>query len=115
MSGGVDYLLNANVQVSVAVGLARLAPMHGGANVIAIVPEIEFDVAVCEPVPEKEHAGRPAIAPAATLKVADDNCAPEIVPVIVALTRVPSPTSMTTGPEMLLPVWVAIHDFTRTV
>jgi len=97
-------LISENVQVSVDVGLARSAPTHGGANVIAIVPEIEVEVAVCEPVPENEQAGSSLMAPAATLKVAVDNCAPEIVPVIVALTRVFSPTSMTTGPEMLVPV-----------
>ena len=98
-----------------AVGLARSGPTHGGANVIIIVPVIELVDAVCEPVPENEHAGRPLIAPTATLKLADDNWVPETVPVIVALTRSPPPTSMTTGPEMLLPFWVAIHDLTGIV
>jgi hypothetical protein len=82
---------------------------------MSIVPAMEFADAVCVPVPENEHAGSSLIAPAARLKVADDNCAPETVPVIDALTRLPPPMSMTTGPEMLPPVWVAIHDLTGIV
>jgi hypothetical protein len=96
--------------VSVASGLARSGPTQGAANVITIVPEIELAVTVCVPVPENEHAARPVRAPTATVKVACDSCAPETVPVIVALTSEPPPWSNTTGPETLEPVCVAIQD-----
>ena len=102
--------MSEKVQVSVANGLARSGPTQGAANVITIVPEIEFAVTACVPVPEKEHAVSPWRAPSATVKVADDICAPETEPEIVALTNGPPPWSNSTGPETFAPVCVAIHD-----
>jgi len=82
---------------------------------MAALPLIEDAVAAKVPVPENEHVGNSLMLPAGTLNVADRSSAPEIVPVKTALTRTPSPTSTTTGPEMLAPFCVAIHDVSRNV
>jgi len=105
--------VSVNVQVPVAVVLIPERPTQGaalGAMTIARGPDTEVAVAAKVPVPETEHVGKSGMLPAATVKVVEVSCAPETVPVMVALIIRPSPTSMRMGPETLAPLWVAVQE-----
>jgi hypothetical protein len=109
-----SYFVNTTAHVSVAVRLAESGPTQGVANTMANDPEIEEAVMPCVPLPEKEQVGRPRMAPADTVIVIAVSCAPATVPVIVALTSSPCPTSRTSGPDTLAPVWTTIQLLTKS-